>query len=39
VDEFSQSFLEELDQLQDDLTKQAERLAELKLACKTNPGK
>ncbi|PLW04500.1 hypothetical protein PCASD_24506, partial [Puccinia coronata f. sp. avenae] len=37
AEEFSQSFLEELDQLQEDLTKQAARLAELKLARETNP--
>ncbi|OAV88161.1 hypothetical protein, variant [Puccinia triticina 1-1 BBBD Race 1] len=37
AEEFSQSFLEELDQLQEDLTKQVERLDELKLARETNP--
>lgn len=38
AEEFSQSFLEELEQLQEDLTKQAERLDELKVARETNPG-
>ncbi|KNF04737.1 hypothetical protein PSTG_02219 [Puccinia striiformis f. sp. tritici PST-78] len=37
AEEFSQSFLEELDQLHEDLTKQVERLDELKLARETNP--
>lgn len=37
AEEFSQSFLEELEQLQEDLTKQAERLDELKVARETNP--
>lgn len=35
--EFSQSFLDELEQLQEDLTKQVDRLKELKLARETNP--
>ncbi|KAA1107101.1 hypothetical protein PGT21_002152 [Puccinia graminis f. sp. tritici] len=37
AEEFSEGFLEELDQLQEDLTKQVERLDELKLARETNP--